>query len=314
MTAAIEVDQVSRVFGDGKNRVKALSDVSFQVPAGSVTAMLGVNGAGKTTLTKILSTLLLPSSGTARILGLDVVRDARRVRQTMSVIFGGDRGLYGQLSGADNLRYFAVLNGLERRGLRQRIAQALDEVGLGPAAHRLVQTYSKGMRQRLHLAIGLISQPKVLLLDEPTVGLDPLEAQRLRDVIGELRDRGVGVLLTSHHLLDVERLADQVVLLDKGRVRLDVPLAQFVAHAGYAATVVVSGRGPEPDEERLAVFGTTAALGRNAKGWEIRLRVKEWSPSVLANISQALAAAEVTNVRVESARLEDAYAELARSA
>jgi ABC-2 type transport system ATP-binding protein len=309
MEPPIEVTDLVRVFGRGPDQVRALDGVSFTVPHGEVAALLGANGAGKTTLTKILSTLLLPSAGTARVFGLDVRREERRIRAQVSAIFGGDRGLYGQLSAVDNLRYFAVLGGIGRRGLRQRLADALDQVGLSGAAHRPVQTFSKGMRQRLHIAIGMISEPKLLLLDEPTVGLDPVEAQRLREAIGQLRDRGVTVLLTSHYLLDVERLADRVLVLAGGRIGYDLPLSDFIREAGHTASVVIAGTGPKPPVDRFAVAGLAVVGGTGDEhGWEIRVGVRDWQPETFGAVSQALAGATVHQVRVEEVRLEEAFA------
>jgi len=307
---AIEVDAVSRTFGNGA--IRALDGVSFTVATGEIVALLGANGAGKTTMTKILSTLLLPTSGTARVLGLDVTREERAVRARSSVIFGGDRGLYGQLTGRDNLRYFAVLGGVGRRGLASKVDAALAEVGLADAAGRDVQTYSKGMRQRLHIAIGLISEPSVLLLDEPTVGLDPVEAQRLREAIAHLRDGGVTVLLTSHYLLDVERLADRVLLLDHGRITYDLTVAEFIQEAGYAATIVVSGEGPVPPSEVFASAGLPT-IGRTdrADGWELRLGVRQWDPAIFASVAKLLDGTVVHQVHVEQVRLEEAFAAIA---
>ncbi|MFC7817166.1 ABC transporter ATP-binding protein [Streptomyces sp. NPDC057367] len=287
----------------------ALDDISFSVPQGQILALLGANGAGKTTLTKVLSTLLLPTSGTVRMLGMDVTREERAVRSRISVIFGGDRGLYGQLSAVENLRYFAVLNGVGRKGLLSKVHAALEEVGISHAADRAVETFSKGMRQRLHIAIGIISEPQVLLLDEPTVGLDPIEAQRLREAVAAMRDRGVTVLLTSHHLLDVERLADRVMVLAGGRLTHDMTLTEFSQQAGHAAIVQITGHGSAPDTtelDRAAMDVVSRSEGEN--GWEVRVRVGSWSPEVFADIAQAFSKTDVTDVKVEQARLEDAFA------
>jgi ABC-2 type transport system ATP-binding protein len=171
-----------------------------------------------------------------------------------------------------------------------------------------VQTYSKGMRQRLHIAIGLIGRPSVLLLDEPTVGLDPVEAQRLREAIAQLRSGGVTVLLTSHYLLDVERLADRVLLLDHGRIAYDLTVAEFIKEAGYAATIVVTGKGPMPQSTAgLPVVGRT----EDGDGWELRLGVRQWDPSVFASVSRLLDGSVVREVHVEQVRLEEAFAAVA---
>ena len=312
MTPAVEVDAVSRSFGSADRAVRALDAVSFTVEPGSVLAVLGANGAGKTTLTKILATLVLPSAGTARILGHDVVREPLAVRAVTSVVFGGDRGLYTRLTGRANLRFFAMLAGVRRRELTDAIPAVLAEVGLTEAADRRVETYSKGMRQRLHIAIGVITRPRVLLLDEPTVGLDPLEAQRLRGSVRQMRDAGTAVLLTSHYLLDVEELADRVLLLDRGRVVHDGPLAAFAAQSGYAAVVEVQARGPLPDLARL--LPGTAALDRidgpDENGWRATLRLRTWGGDVFRELADLLESIDVLDVQVRPARLEEAYARL----
>jgi len=306
---AIEVRGVGRIFGSGSKAVTALADVSFEVAVGEVVALLGANGAGKTTLTKILSTLLLPTSGGARVLGMDVVGELKEVRRQVAVVFGGDRGLYPRLSGRDNLRFFGMLAGIPRVELRRRIPGILDRFGLTDAADRRVETYSKGMRQRLHLAIGLIPRPRVLLLDEPTVGLDPVEADRLRASVADLRTTGVSVLLTSHYLLDVERLADRVVMLESGRVTADSPLAQFAARAGYAAVVVVRVREPIPDVDRRLPAGVGVdSCVRNGDGVELTLRLQTWGGGVLAQLAGLLDGSEIVDLQVRPARLEEAFA------
>ena len=308
---AIEILDVGRVFTESGRNLVALDGVSFTVGPGEIVGLLGGNGAGKTTLTKILSTLLLPTSGTARVLGTDVVLDPTAVRSRQSVVLGGDRGLYGQLTARENLRFFGMLDGIPHRRLMTRLDAALEEVGLGHAADRRVESFSKGMRQRLHIAIGLISDPQVLLLDEPTVGLDPIEAARLRTSIAGLRSNGVAVLLTSHYLLDVEELADRVVMLDQGRITHEMSVADFSASLGYTATVVVRGSGAAPVEER---FRSTGAVGvrieTDAGGWQAKLKLSHWSPAVLVALGEALGDAHIEGMDVLPARMEDAFIQL----
>ncbi|MFE9765019.1 ABC transporter ATP-binding protein [Streptomyces sp. NPDC005808] len=309
---AIVVEGLGRTFNDRGRELVALRDVSFQVGAGEIVGLLGSNGAGKTTLTKILATLLLPTAGAARIFGHDVTRDLREVRRMTGVVLGGDRGLYAKLNGRDNLRFFAMLAGVGRRGLSAKLDAALEEVGLVGAADRAVETYSKGMRQRLHIAIGMIAEPRVLLLDEPTVGLDPVEAERLRGTVAGLRDTGVSVLLTSHYLLDIERLASRVIILADGTLAADLPVEEFARQAGYTATVTVRGTGSPPDggalsSRDIAVGGVDVADG----SWTLRLHVRDWSVGSFGLLEQALAHVSVLDVRIDPVRLEDVYSHVA---
>jgi ABC-2 type transport system ATP-binding protein len=259
----------------------------------------------------VLATLLLPTTGTARIMGYDVATDTRAVRMTMSVILGGDRGLYNRISGRENLAFFGMLAGVSRRDLRDRVPTMLERVNLAEAADRRVETYSKGMRQRLHVAIGLLSRPKVLLLDEPTVGLDPLEADRLRDSIADLRGEGVSILLTSHLLLDMERLADRVVMLDQGQVTAEMPLAKFATLAGFAAVVTVTYRGSLADVQRLLPAGAVVDRHTEEAGSStLVLKLREWSGDLFAALGRLVDDVEVEDIDVRPARLEEAFATL----
>ncbi|MDQ2847992.1 MAG: ABC transporter ATP-binding protein [Actinomycetota bacterium] len=311
---AIEIDGVGRDFAVSKGgAVRALDDVSFSVGAGEVVALLGANGAGKTTLTKILATLLLPTRGTARVMGHDVVDAVKAVRGCTGVILGGDKGLYDRISAGENMRFFGMLAGVSSAALRTRIPQMLEQVNLADVADRRVETYSKGMRQRLQVAIGLLARPAVLLLDEPTVGLDPVEAGRLRVVIAELRGQGVSVLLTSHLLLDVELLADRVVMLESGRIRAQLPVAAFAALAGYAAVVSVTFRGELAPGAQLP-DGAEYELTELPEGLHrADIRLREWSGGTFGELGGLLGAADVVDISVRQPSLDEAFVQLANS-
>ena len=311
--AAVEIERVCRTFRRRREVVTALRDVSFTMHEGEVVGLLGVNGAGKTTLTKILSTILLPTSGTVRVFGADVVRQPRAAREVTGVVLGGERGFYGRLTGEENLLFFAMLRGVRRHELRALTRRLLAEFGLAEAARRPTETYSRGMLQRLHLAIGLVARPRLILLDEPTVGLDPVEAERLRSVIARLRDSGVTVLLTSHQLLDIERLADRVLLIDGGAVAGDMSLTQFRRLAGYAGVVTVGGAGVLPSVFDGRIDGMTVLERRSDAGqWSARLRVKHWDTEVFRRLGQLLDGVPVAELEVTPVRLEDVYSQLVR--
>ncbi len=198
--------------------VEAVRGVSFEIGEGELFGLLGPNGAGKTTTIKMLITLLIPTAGSARVLGHDVVEDARWVRGHIGYVFGGDRGLYERLSALDNLRYFCELYGVEPGRQKQRIAELLDLVGLAGREKERVEGYSRGMRQRLHIARGLLHDPPVVFLDEPTIGVDPVGARELRATIASLVQSGKTVLLTTHYMFEADQLCDRIAVISKGKI------------------------------------------------------------------------------------------------
>jgi len=234
----------------------AVDGLSLTIPAGTVTGLLGLNGAGKTTTIKMLATLLRPSSGTATVDGLDVVADAREVRRRINLIAGGERMVYSRLSGRENLWYFGQLYDVPRATLRFRIDELLELVGLGDAADTVVERYSRGMRQRLSIARGLINEPAYLLLDEPTLGLDAPIARDLRAVVANLARDGVGVLLTSHYLAEVEQLCGHVYVIDHGRLVAEGSPTELTAGTRLPHRVEVTLA-----EHAPAVSAAVAALG-----------------------------------------------------
>ena len=199
--------------------VEAVRGVSFSIAEGELFGLLGPNGAGKTTTIKMLITLLIPTSGEARVLGHDVVKDARWVRERIGYVFGGDRGLYERLSALDNLRYFAELYGVEPKRQKPRIDELLELVGLKGREKERVEGYSRGMRQRLHIARGLLHDPPVVFLDEPTIGVDPVGARELRATIASLTESGKTVLLTTHYMFEADALCDRIAVIANGRDR-----------------------------------------------------------------------------------------------
>jgi len=224
-TPAIEAIDLARTYkthtGVVRRRpisVEAVRGVSFEVRPGELFGLLGPNGAGKTTTIKMLITLLLPTSGTARVMGYDVVRETTAVRERIGYVFGGDRGLYDRVSALDNLRYFAELYGVEPSEQKRRIGALLELVGLTGREKEKVEGYSRGMRQRLHIARGLLHDPEVIFMDEPSIGLDPIGARELRQTVRSLVDSGKTVLLTTHYMFEADALCDRIAVINAGRI------------------------------------------------------------------------------------------------
>jgi len=217
----IEVEKLGKVYAGG---VEAVKDIDFEVAAGEVFALLGPNGAGKSTTIGMLTTTVRPTSGTARLAGFDVGTQPLAARRVSSVVFQ-EAVVDRSLSGLSNLDLHARLWGVEPRAARTRIEELVAMVGLADLVDRPVSTYSGGERRRLEIARALVSSPRVLFLDEPTVGLDPRIRVELLDVIAELRDRGdLTILLTTHYLDEAERLCDRVAIMHAGEiVALDEP-------------------------------------------------------------------------------------------
>lgn len=213
MTAIIDIDGLIKRFGEKT----ALAGVDLQVQEGTVLGLLGPNGAGKTTVVRILSTLLKPDGGSARIAGLDVVRDANAVRSTIGLT-GQYAAVDEYLTGTENLEMVGRLYHLGRSVSRERARELLERFDLVDAADRPAKTYSGGMRRRLDIAASLIARPRVLFLDEPTTGLDPRSRQGMWSFIADLVRDGTTILLTTQYLEEADRLADRMVVIDHGRV------------------------------------------------------------------------------------------------
>jgi len=292
--------------------VEAVRGVSFEIAKGELFGLLGPNGAGKTTTIKMLITLLLPTSGTARVLGFDVAREAREVRKRIGYVFGGDRGLYERLSGLDNLRYFAELYGVEPRLQKHRIQQLLELVGLAGRERERVEGYSRGMRQRLHIARGLLHDPEVVFLDEPTIGVDPVGARELRRTISSLTESGKTVLLTTHYMFEADALCDRIAVIAHGRIVAEGTPQALKAGVGEGTVVEVEVYGIEDVVvERVRALEGVTTVGVEERDQK-QVLVVQTSPgrelvhAILAHLDGSM----VGRVASREPTLEDAYVAL----
>jgi len=206
------------IFKSENKIVRALDNVSFYINKGEIFSLVGPNGAGKTTTIKILSTLLLPDSGEAIVNGYDVLKQPNKVRESIGLILSPDKGFYSRLTGIENLVYYARLYGISKSEALKRAKELTELVNLGKDAYRTVDEYSLGMKAKLSIAKCLIHDPPVLFFDEPTIGLDPLSARKIRMLISDLTKHGKTVLLTSHNMWEVETLSDRVAVINKGKI------------------------------------------------------------------------------------------------
>ena len=295
-----------------KHPVEAVQGISFSVHRGELFGMVGPNGAGKTTTVKMLSTLLLPTSGTAKIFGLDVIKDTNQIRPRIGFTFGGNKGLYSRLSGLDNLKYFAELYKLEPDIITQRIKELLDVVGLMGRENDLVETYSSGMQQRLHLARALLHDPELIFLDEPTVGIDPVGAREIRGMIKELVRRGKTVLLTSHYMYEVEELCDRIAVVNHGKViALDTPAA-LKAQSGGDCVIVIQT--PNDEQFLQSRLGSLQPYISKVQTSNETISLYTKSPSKILNeLTPLLEQNIITNIEVRNATLEDVYVNIIKN-
>jgi ABC-2 type transport system ATP-binding protein len=292
--------------------VEAVKGVTFGIEEGELFGLLGPNGAGKTTTIKMLITLLIPTSGHARVLGYDVVDDAREVRGRIGYVFGGDRGLYERLSALDNLRYFAELYGVEPRGQRARIDYLLDLVGLKGREKERVEGYSRGMRQRLHIARGLLHDPPVVFLDEPTIGVDPVGARELRATIGSLTEAGKTVLLTTHYMFEADALCDRIAVIAHGEIVAQGTPSDLKAVVADRTVVEIEAFGAHED----AIEGLRSIEGVSSVSVETREQMQVLSVQSAQGVELTqvllgrLNGARIGRVAVREPTLEDAYVAL----
>ncbi len=316
---AITAEHLCKVFNIAKGvlrrtktRVVAVKDVSFEVDYGELFGLVGPNGAGKTTTIKMLTTMLIPTSGTATVLGYDVKKDVTKLRENIGIVLGGERGLYTRVNAIDNLRYFADLYGVPTNVREKRIKELLEFMGLWDRAKDRVETYSKGMKQRLHLARGLINDPQLVFMDEPTIGLDPEIAKETRNMIRELVEKGKTVLLTTHYMFEADELCKRVAIIRNGEiVALDTPsgLKKYVMD-----TSVVEVEGFGITEKEVAKFkDVSGVLAVSANLDENKQVLKIQTPKgseIISDVQDILKNSRIYDLKIKEPTLEDAYLRL----
>jgi ABC-2 type transport system ATP-binding protein len=289
----------------GKQETVALEDLSLEIASGETHGLLGPNGAGKTTLVKILCTVLTPTAGDATVLGWSVLRRPQQIRRRIGIVFGGERGLYPKLTARQNLRYFASLYDMPRPLARTRTDMLLERVGLSRHADLRVETFSRGMKQRLHLARGLIHDPPLVFLDEPTNGLDPAAAREVRQLITELKAAAKTVLVATHDMVEAELLCDHVTLVDRGRlVATETPAA--LRRLGTSRRAIVTEALDQATCDRLRRIPSVLELSRDGPATEIAVADEAAVPAVL----HVLADAGARSVRTALPSLEAVYLQL----
>jgi ABC-2 type transport system ATP-binding protein len=319
-SAAIEARALRRVYKAKPSPVTALDGVDLDVPAGELFGLLGPNGAGKTTLIKILTTLLLPTSGTARVAGFDVVTETVRIRRVMNMVSGGEQSGYGILTVREQLWMFSQFYGLGTREGWKRTDELIDLVGLAEQRLQRVSALSTGQRQKLNLARGLVNDPWILFLDEPTLGLDVGAAREVRDHFRNWRAAVPGrtALLTTHYMAEADELCDRVAIVDRGRIlALGTPaeLKRRVQEESLFRIEVDQLPGGPDALARLpgvlsAVLSAASAGGPATGGVVVCLALAE--DAALAGVVAALAAAgaRLHALAKSEPTLEDVFVEL----
>ena len=298
----IIAENLVRHFGD----VQAVKGINLEVKAGEIFGFLGPNGAGKSTVVRMLTTLLRPTSGTAHVAGFDVVKDADKVRHSIGVALQ-DAAIDPLMTGAELLSLQAVLYGIPSAMMKKRADELLERVGLTAAASRRVSTYSGGMRRRLDLALSLIHQPTVLILDEPTTGLDPMSRLTLWEEVRRLNKEGTTVMLTTQYLEEADQLADRIAIIDHGKIVREGKPVDLKASVG-APTLIIKTNIDQAEKAKtvLSTFGDLRPGAEGALGVGLR-----GGASQVTDVVRKLdvAGVHVQHLEITEPSLDDVFAE-----
>ncbi len=321
----VEVKSLSKTFSvkegplfrKSVKTVTALDGVSFSVKKGEIFGLLGPNGAGKTTTIKTVCTLIQPTSGEVYVNGHNVAREAQKARQDLGVMLTGDRTLYWKLTGRENLEYFAALYHMDRSAAKERIEYLLKLVGLDERQNTLVENYSTGMRIRLSFVKAVLHQAPVILLDEPTMSLDPQSARLIREVIQDLRKEGHSILLTTHYMEEADQLSDRVAVIDHGKIIAMAPPSELKETVLKSEVIEIEAQNINPQiVEKIRGIPTISEVvssiqdASSLKG-VITVHVsngKQVIPEMLGVLVKG--GVEISNVKVATPTLEDVFINL----
>jgi ABC-2 type transport system ATP-binding protein len=294
----------------------AVNGVGLQIERGEIFGLLGPNGAGKSTTIRMLCTLLEPTSGTAHINGYDVVKQANDVRRSLGTLLAGERSIYWKLTGRENLEYFAALYHIPPAAAKKRVEELIERMELKERANELVEKYSTGMKQRIAIAKALLARPPILLLDEPTLGLDPQAARRLRELIAELKQEGHTILLTTHYMEEADQLSDRIGIIDQGRViALDTPagLKQRIGQ-NEVVRLEISGWYEKVGDQLRTLNGVENMTARTMDDdgvWEVSLQSQNSRailPAVVKTVNHN--GTRLLNMNIVKPSLEDVFIHL----
>lgn len=294
----------------------AVDGVDLDIRRGEIFGLLGPNGAGKSTTIRMLCTLLEPTSGTARVNGFDIVRQANDVRRSLGTLLAGERSIYWKLTGRENLEYFAALYHIPQAAAGKRVDELIERMEIKDRADELVEKYSTGMRQRIAIAKALLARPPILLLDEPTLGLDPQAARRVRELVAELKQEGHTILLTTHYMEEADQLSDRIGIIDQGRViALDTPgaLKQRIGQ-NEVVRLEVSGWYDRIEEQLRNLHGIQNLTAHNTEVdgvWEVSLQSQN-SRAILPGVVEAVNhnGTRLLNMNILKPSLEDVFIHL----
>jgi ABC-2 type transport system ATP-binding protein len=294
----------------------AVDGVSLQIERGEIFGLLGPNGAGKSTTIRMLCTLLEPTSGTAHVNGFDIVKQANEVRRNLGTVLAGERSIYWKLSGRENLEYFAALYHIPPEIAKKRVEELIERMELKERANELVEKYSTGMRQRIAISKALLARPPILLLDEPTLGLDPQAARNLRELILELQNEGHTILLTTHYMEEADLLSDRIGIIDTGKIiALDTPegLKQRIGQS-EVVKLEVSGWYEKIGEQLRGLNGVENLSAHNTGTdgiWEVSLQSAD-SRAILPGVVETVNhnGTHLLNMNILKPSLEDVFINL----
>lgn len=296
-----------------RKEVHALKGIDLRVRKGEMFGLLGPNGAGKTTFIKILTTLLLPTSGNAWVNGYDVLKEERMVRGSIGCMLMGERGLYWKLTGRENLEYFGALYYVPKKQRRERIEYLIELLDLGDFIDRTVETYSSGQKMMVSFAKALINDAETLFLDEPTIAMDVHAARKLRKVVKELNREGKTIIYTTHLMHEADELCDRIAIIDKGEIKATGTPEELKASIKHEGVIRIEGIIPQKAIDMLSSLDSVEKLAVEEKGGKEHLRIITGnSRSALPKIIKALMdnGATLEYISPEEATLEDVFVKL----